>query len=363
MKKILTYLLAVAVLIGAYFGAKEIIQSKQDAQEQIPVAKKYGVKVRTMKPSGQKTILSLPYLAISQNNDNVKINSRLSGRIEYAVQNGAKVHKDDLLVQLDKSDLEAKMRSLALAVQTQESMLASKKIALENTLGAHQTTIKLLKVKGATKEQFDSEVSNIEALKSAIESIELKIESLNEDKKSLTSTLSYASITAPVDGIVTALVSKGDVAMMGSPLVSISSSAKSFLLLRLPEGIEFYGAVYRGEPYKLHSLGTTFNGMNEYIININAALSSNQKVEVAVLTFDDMGYFLPYDAILNRDGKSFVLGVENDKAKAKEITILAKGKEGVVINEQIDFDIVVAKADIMLRLLSGVNVVQIKSEQ
>jgi D-serine deaminase-like pyridoxal phosphate-dependent protein len=66
---------------------------------------------------------------------------------------------------------------------------------------------------------------------------------------------------------------------------------------------------------------------------------------------------LPHDAILNRDGKSFVLVVKNHKAIAKQVKIVANAQQGVIVDNISNEDmIVVAKQDILLKLLTGINV-------
>ncbi len=75
------------------------------------------------------------------------------------------------------------------------------------------------------------------------------------------------------------------------------------------------------------------------------------------MIFDGVGYKLSSDAILNRDGKSFVLVVKGDKAVPKEVKIIANGEQGVIVGGVSSKDrVVVAKQDILLKLLTGIKV-------
>ena len=66
---------------------------------------------------------------------------------------------------------------------------------------------------------------------------------------------------------------------------------------------------------------------------------------------------LPYDAVLNRNGKSFVLLKEGNHAKPVEVNIVETGEQGIVIsNQSIEGkEVIVEKQDILLKLLSGIT--------
>jgi len=257
------------------------------------------------------------------------------------------VKKGAIIAKIDQSDIKAKIDSL-------NSQIKSKKISLKTLKATHQRTLKLLKVRGASQEQVDKELSNIESIKSGIDT-------LNHTKKALLNTLSYANIKAPVSGIVTRLSNIGDIAMMGKPLVSISAKSNSYLLVRLPDDIKAKAIKFDGKKFALNPLNTSYNGLVQYIANIDQSLTSNQTVSIDVVVFDGVGYKLPHDAILNRDGKSFVLVFSNNQATPKKVKIISNAEQGVIVDGINDQDkIVIAKQDILLKLLSGIKVREIK---
>jgi hypothetical protein len=98
-----------------------------------------------------------------------------------------------------------------------------------------------------------------------------------------------------------------------------------------------------------------------YINNLN--LMSGERVPLDVVVYDGKAIKIPFDAILNRNGRSYVFVKENDKAIAKEINIIQTGENGVVISNDdlAGKDIVIAKQDILLNLLSGVSI-QLKKD-
>ncbi|WP_458700448.1 efflux RND transporter periplasmic adaptor subunit [Sulfurospirillum sp. 1307] len=357
MKKFITYILVLLVLGGMVIGGMKIIQSKKAADAKNKPAKEYEIVVKTFTPKISQTMLTLPFLATTKSNDDVKISSKIPARIEYIVKSGKNVKKGDVIVKLDDKDFQIKLEALNLNMKSLKSQLNSKNIALQNLLKIHKRTEELLKVRGASKEQFDKETTNIEALKAGIKTLEYKIKELNANKNSIKNMLSYTKVLAPVSGVVTNMANVGDVAMPGHPLVSISADSNSYLLVRLPSDVKAKELIYNGKKVKLSPLNTTFNGLLEYLANIDESLAANQRVEVDVVVYDDMGYKLPIDTVLNRDGKSYVLTINGNKASAKLVNIVSAGEQGVVVTGVDSNDkLVVAKPDILLKLLSGISV-------
>ena len=77
-------------------------------------------------------------------------------------------------------------------------------------------------------------------------------------------------------------------------------------------------------------------------------------MKVDVIIFEQKAIKLPFDALLNRDGKSYVLRIKEGHATAQEVHIVQSGEQGVVIKEDLEgAKIVLAKPDILLKLLSG----------
>ena len=83
-------------------------------------------------------------------------------------------------------------------------------------------------------------------------------------------------------------------------------------------------------------------------------MTAGDRVEISVIVFEGEGIKLPFDAILNQNGKSFVMRVEKGMAIPQEVEILDSAKEGVLVSNAIEGEkIVVAKPDILLKLTSG----------
>jgi len=87
-------------------------------------------------------------------------------------------------------------------------------------------------------------------------------------------------------------------------------------------------------------------------------LTTDSKEQVDVVVFDGEAIKLPHDAILNRDGKSFVMVVNGEKAESQVVNILQTGEDGLVVDNKdlVSIQLVIAKQDVLLKLASGASI-------
>ena len=332
-----------AIIILAIFAVSKA--KRKDAA--LPTAKQYGMVVTTIKPQLGQVELSLPYLAQTENDKDVKLSSKVTARINFIKASGTKVKKGDVIARLDNTPIQTNVASL-------KSEIKATQIAIKNLEETHGRTKELLAIKGASIEQYQKEESNLEALKA-------KLEALHQNEIDVANTLTYATITSPVNGVISkTLANQGDMCLPGHPIASISATNGFYLLLRIPTDLKIYGVNLKGENYPAIDLNSTFNNLEEYKVYVNSkGFTTGDRIEVNVVVFKGKGIKLPFDAILNRDGESFVLLNEKNKAKAVQVNIIQSGEEGLVISN-LDLEgneIVVAKQDILLKLLGGLTII------
>ena len=321
-------LLVIAAIVA---GGMMLVKAKRAKEAQTPTPKVYAMVVKTIEVKPSEAQLTLPYLAEVQNDENVVLSSRMSARVLMIKKSGDPVKKGEVLAKLDTEELRANMDSA--------------EISLVNLLKTHKRTKALYKVKGASIEQLQKEESNIAALRAKL--------------KALESQMSYATLVSPVSGVIAkSFETEGSIAMPGKPLLNISATKGFSLLVRLPDAIKPNAVIFQGKMYDIGALGSTYQGLNEYKAYVDAAhLTAGETTEIRVVLFKGLGTKLPFDAILNRDGKSYVLLIDQNKAVPKEVHIVQKGEEGVVVKEDLSKEkIVVAKPDILLKLLTGIAV-------
>ena len=338
-------IIGITIVVVLLVGGILVIKSAKKREAASPVAQKYSMVVTTIKPELKEVTLTLPYLAIVQNDEDVILASKIAARIESLKPSGTGVSKGQVIVKLDNTSIES-------GIQSVEAQITAANTGLKNLQATHKRTLELLAVKGASIEQSEIEESRIAEAESKIEALTQSMNDLNNNR-------SYASITAPASGIISkTMLNVGDMAMPGMPIAIISAKSGSYLKLSVPADIHVYGVSMKNKRYMAIPLNSTFNSLAEYkVMDNDLPLITGERVEVNVEVFDGKAVKLPFDAILNRNGKSYVFIKEKDKAMAAEINILQSGEDGAVVsnNEIAGKEIVVAKQDILLKLLSGVS--------
>ena len=341
-KKTISWTVVVFVIIIA--GILVVKRAKK-RENNLPPAKSYSIVVSSIKPKVQQTQLTLPYLAETQNDKDVILSSKISGRVNFVKPSGSNIKRGEVIAKIDNTTIESNISSVTSQIKAQQ-------MALENLRTTHERTLDLIKVKGASIEQSQMEESKIAGLES-------KVESLNQKLNELNNMLTYATITSPVDGSISkTMVNKGDVAMPGHPIAKLSAGNGFYLMIRVPDDLPIKGVILQNNQYEAIPLNSTFHGLAEYKAYTNSEkMITGNRLEVDVIVYDGKALKLPFDALLNRDGKNYVLLVEGDHAIAKQVNILQSGQNGAVVsnNELEGKELVVAKQDLLLKLLSGVT--------
>jgi RND family efflux transporter MFP subunit len=342
MNKYVKITIAVVVVAGLGIAGVKKIKEARSHDANLPKAKIYPIVASAMSPKVSNVQLTLPYLAEVANDKDVKLASRIAARIQMIKPSGSNVKKGDVIVRLDTTTIKSSLASV------QEQMQAAK-IALGNLEATHKRTLDLLKVQGASIEESQKETT-------MIANTQAQLNALKQKEIELKNNLSYATIVSPVNGVVAkTFANQGGISAPGKPLVAISSKNGFYLMVRVPTQLPIRGVKFNGKFYSATPLNTTYHGLAEYKVYTGSAnLISGDRVEVNVVTFNQKATLLPFDAILNRDGKSYVLVVQGNKAQAKKINIVQSAEQGVVISNNLEGkQIVVAKPDILLKLTSG----------
>jgi len=341
-KKIIIWTIVILLIVVA--GILKIKHAENE-EAKLPPAKEYAIVVKTMKPQEKEVQLILPYLALVKNDKDVMLASRMAARVEWVRASGSVVKKDEVIARLDNASVRAGINSVVSQIEAQDT-------ALKNLEASHMRTLELLKVQGASIEQSQAEESRIAALKS-------QIESLKQKWNDLKNTLTYTTIKSPVDGRISkTMVNRGDMAMPGRPVARVSANNGFFLLLRVPTHLKVFGVIMAGKTYEAIPLHSTSNSLAEYKVYVNnGKLTTGNRVAVNVIVYKGTGLELPFDAVLNRTGKSYVMVRRGNAAVPEEIREVQSGEQGVVVTgaDLEGKELVTAKQDILLRLLGGTS--------
>ncbi len=346
-KTIITSIIVIAIVIMGIV----VIKKAKDKDASAPIAKVYDVVVTTHIVKKDSIKLTLPYLAIAKNDKDVNLSSKIPARVNFIKTSGSQVKKGELIARLDATGIQSNINSI-------KAQLEATNTALINMQDSHKRTIELLGVQGASIEQSQKEESKISEISSKKEALTQKLNELNN-------MLTYAVIKSPVNGIISkTMVNVGDVAMPGHPIANIKAKNGFYLLVRVPTDLKITGVEFNNKSFETIPLNSSFIGLAEYKAYTNTTnMTSGDRVEVNAVIYNDAGILLPFDAVINRNGKSYVLLRDGNVAKSQEVNIIESGEQGIVIsnNELIGKEIVIAKQDILLKLLTGVSL-KVKGE-
>lgn len=342
MSKYIKIAVGVIVVIAIGAAGAKAIKNAKEKDASLPVAKIYPIVVKHLSPKIKNVKLTLPYLAEVANDKDVKLSSRIAARILSIKPSGAAVKKGEVIARLDTTNIKSSLESIKKQLQAAD-------VSLSNLKATHKRTEELLKVQAASIEESQKELS-------MIANSEAHMASLKQQEIELKNNLSYATIISPVNGVIAKTYDNvGAVSMPGKPLLAISSKNGFYLMLRIPSDLSIRGVEFNGHTYPVTALGSTYHGLSEYkVYNGNSKLTSGDRVEISVIVFNANATLLPFNALLNREGKSFVLVIEGNHAIPKEVHIIQSAEQGVVISDSLeDKNIVIAKPDILLKLTSG----------
>ncbi len=330
MKNLSIFLAITLLLATAVIAGKRAVEKKREAEAKTPTAKHYPIVVRTIDAKREKVLLTLPFLAEVRNSDDTVIAPKISAQIKYIAPPGRRVKRGELVLELDSTGIEAE--------------IASSEIELKNLRKSHERSLSLYAVKGISVEKLQSEESKIALTQARL--------------AGLKNSLRYYMIHSPVAGTVSAVfASKGMLAVAGRKVLKIEADEGFYLLLRLPEKMRgSKSIIFRNKKFSLKELHSTHQGLYEYKADIDTKnLVSGERVESSIVLYDAEAMKLPYDAILKKEGRNYILVPDGERAIAREVKILAEGEEGVAIEPIApSAKVIVAKADILLKLLGGV---------
>jgi len=342
LKTILTFIVLIAVVLVLIVGGMKALQKAKEKDANTPKAKIYPIVVTTLSPKLAQVELTLPYLADVANDKDVKLSSRISARIVAIKPSGSRVKKGEVVVKLDTTSIKSALISL-------KEQLQATRVSFRNLKATHKRTLELLKIQGASVEESQKEMG-------MMANSQAKLASLKQQEIELKNNLSYATITSPVNGVIAKTFSnRGALSAPGKPLVAISSKNGFYLMVRVPSKVTMRGVKFHSKEFNVTPLGSTFQGLSEYkVYTGNTQFTSGDRVEVDVIVFKAKATLLPFDALLDRDGLTYILVVNGDKATPQKVNIIQSAEQGVVVSENLeDKEIVIAKPDILLRLASG----------
>ena len=322
MKKIITILLTIALIVSAVMLLKKRKQEVKDIPLPIPLT----IQVKVISATNERLEQTRPFLAQLASKEIAAISSKLNGRIkEVLVKENQTVKEGDLLLQIDDREIAAGIKSLQVS-------LGAQKKDVQYAKSLHERNRSLFKVGGLAREKFEASEVSFVTKQAALEGTRQKIVELEVQ-------LSYLNIKAPFAGTVGTIVSrKGNLATPGKSLLSINSIDRKLTFSYVPGDIAvqtgqevFVKGKKTGRIINLYS--DADNGLAVAEVNVESplALPNNSYVTIDLLTFSGSGCRVPLNAlILTKEGAKLML-YQDETFASFPVTIIADNKKHALV--------------------------------
>jgi len=175
------------------------------------------------------------------------VSSKISGSItEMPLLKNRSVRAGEVLAQVEARDLAAQRAEAAAAVTTAKDAVAPAEAALENARRTYERREGLYAKGGISKKDLESSQLDVSNAEGALKGANSKVAEADHHLASLDAQLSYASVRAPFDGIVTdQFAYQGDFATAGNKLLTIADVSK--VIVKAPLSDEAATRVHPGD--------------------------------------------------------------------------------------------------------------------
>lgn len=271
MKKILKFIIVIAVLAGVALGVKSFFFSG-DTTQQAGVLISSKVVTDTIKTTISATGTLEPV-------DQVEVGTQVSGDIaKINVDFNSKVKKGQIIAELDKSKLQSTLKQALISYNSAENDLKFKQ-------STYDRTKKLAESKSASAVELEQAEYNLNAAKFAMEQRKNEVAQARLN-------LSYATIKSPIDGVVLERavdVGQTVAASMSTPTLFII--AKDLVQMKVMAAVDEadIGQVKAGQrvSFTVDAFqNETFNGTVQEV-RLNPTTTSNVVTYTVVITAEN----------------------------------------------------------------------------
>jgi RND family efflux transporter MFP subunit len=208
-------ILLVLILTLGLSACGDVDEATAPSGEAMPVA------LETAGEAAQPQVFR--YTGTVQGVRRVPLSTKLMGRVtQLPVDEGDRVRRGQLLLRLDSDDVEAQQRQV-------QARLREARAHLDNARTNFERFETLYQQESATKKEFED-------VQTRYESAQARVEALENRLAEIADMLSYATLTAPVDGyVVQKRIEEGAMAAPGQPLLVVETLDAMKVDVQVPE--------------------------------------------------------------------------------------------------------------------------------
>ncbi len=202
--------------------------SSENKKEEVQIGRTVKADILEVKSIDLPQVRTFPGFVRSK--VSISLAAKLPGYVkEVPVQIGDRVHKGDLLVLVDDTDVKARVDALFSAERSARAELEAVSARYEYSKINFDRFSRLYQEESATKDEFDRAKTEFLALKNQVSAIKSNIKRIRSQLQEAKNQLSYVKIKAPMDGWVSDRnVDPGTYVNPGVPLISLDGKDSGF---------------------------------------------------------------------------------------------------------------------------------------
>lgn len=326
MKKVVIILLVLVAIVAIGFKARGLMKKREQEIINEPLPQKEQVAVSLTKAKRDDMKEFQQFLAVVQADKSIKISTKMAGYIKNIfVDESQHVKKDTLLATIDDNDINSNISLL-------ETTLLQQKNDLALAQQIYHRNQKLYQVGGLAKEQLDTSKVIMQGKVSAINATKQKIIQLKEQKD-------YLSIKAPFEGdIDTLLMHKGDLAVAGKPILTMSNGDKKlvFSFVAEKDSIKKFQYIYNNGK-KIGQIDKILNIAKQGLVQAEVKLTKDinlplgATINIDVLTQDRKGCIVPSNTLLHKKDGVYIVAYKDGKFSPLKVNTIMNQNNEVMI--------------------------------
>ncbi len=369
MKKFLLILTTLAIIAGGVY----LIKQKKDELANLPTPQPPKIVVEEATPKQMEVKQTKKVLGRYYALDTALIATKTPGAImKILVEEGQKVKKGQLLMELDSSEVQAQIESQRKLIDTLQNQIkaqrASLKAAKLDARSFYKSLLrdrKLYRAGALAKEKLElaeslyaAKEAKLLAAEAALKAKENELAAAKSQLQAKKRLLDYSRITAPNDGVIGAIFFKeGSFAPLGKPLMELLVPPfviDATFFEGITAGME---ATALGKSCQVASiLPRSQKSLSIARITCEALdLPHDTQVEVTIIQKRLKDYALPIQALYSENGKNFVFIKEKDGFKPTPVKIEVMGEEYFIPSPRITKPVAVGSNDKLAKLFLKVG--------
>ncbi len=297
MKKLFRILILVIVVLA-------LVGLLAHRKAQLGQAEAYGmrpVSVRVAEVTQIPMESAHEYLGIAEAWRRAVISSRISARIKEVLHDeGDLVQTGETLIRLDERDIQAESRALQSQIQGAKAMVSSLETNLSYWSKENKRDGKLAQQGVISPSAAESTQNRFAAAQASLQGARDNQEALGHRLEAIRNNQTYATLTAPFDGVVTARdTDPGDLATPGKPLMVVEDRDKLKLAFDAPQ--EDLSQLKEGLPVLAQVGDTPLPLVVTHLYpSFNAARMIHVEVAVPEAAGLRIGEFIPLSVVFDR---------------------------------------------------------------